>query len=66
VIAAIRVDGLAVRERAADRPQLVIDPVCGMAVVVGPDTEHLRLAGHDHFFCGAGCRAAFAATSAGG
>jgi xanthine dehydrogenase accessory factor len=65
VIAAIRIDGLAVRERAADRPQQVIDPVCGMTVVVGPDTEYLRLAGHDHWFCGAGCRAAFAATSAG-
>jgi xanthine dehydrogenase accessory factor len=37
-----------------------VDPVCGMTVTVGPATEHLRLAGADYWFCGPGCRAAFA------
>ena len=38
----------------------VIDPVCGMRVVVGPDTAHLRRGGDDFWFCGPGCRASFA------
>lgn len=38
-----------------------VDPICGMTVPIGPATEHLRLAGADHWFCGPGCRAAFAA-----
>ena len=38
----------------------VIDPVCGMSVVIGPAAEHLVLAGDDYWFCGAGCRALFA------
>jgi xanthine dehydrogenase accessory factor len=37
-----------------------VDPVCGMAVTVGPDTEHLRVAGADYWFCGPGCRTALA------
>ncbi|MGW4333328.1 XdhC family protein [Rhodococcus koreensis] len=37
-----------------------VDPVCGMRVVVGPDTVHLRRDGHDFWFCGPGCRASFA------
>jgi xanthine dehydrogenase accessory factor len=43
-----------------------IDPVCGMTVPIGPATEHLRLAGADYWFCGPGCRTAFAAGKAGG
>lgn len=42
-------------------PAEAVDPVCGMTVTIAPDTEHLRLAGADYWFCGAGCRAAFAA-----
>ncbi|MCQ4120032.1 XdhC family protein [Rhodococcus tibetensis] len=38
----------------------VIDPVCGMRVVVGRDTAHLRRGGDDFWFCGPGCRASFA------
>ncbi|OBH08778.1 MULTISPECIES: XdhC family protein [unclassified Mycobacterium] len=45
-------------------PSEAVDPVCGMTVTVGPATEHLRLAGEDHWFCGPGCRAAFAAGKA--
>ncbi len=31
-----------------------------MTVTVGPATEHLRLGDADYWFCGPGCRAAFA------
>lgn len=66
VIAAVRVDGLEVRARAQEAPEQVIDPVCGMSVVVVPGAEHLYVAGSDYWFCGAGCRAAFSASQAGG
>ncbi|MGZ4581806.1 MAG: XdhC family protein [Nocardioidaceae bacterium] len=33
-----------------------VDPVCGMRVVVGPDTPHLHTADADVWFCGPGCR----------
>ncbi len=46
-------------------PAEAVDPVCGMTVPVGPATEHLQLAGTDYWFCGAGCRTAFAAGKAG-
>lgn len=46
-------------------PREAVDPVCGMTVPMGPATEHLRLAGADYWFCGPGCRAAFAAGKAG-
>ncbi|CAN5158563.1 XdhC family protein [soil metagenome] len=60
VIAAIRIDGLKVPVRAQQVPAEETDPVCGMSVVVAPGTEHLHVAGRDYWFCGAGCRAAFA------
>ncbi|CAN5344297.1 XdhC family protein [soil metagenome] len=66
VIAAVRVDGLEVRARAQEAPGQVFDPVCGMSVVVVPAAEHLLVGGQDYWFCGAGCRAAFSATQAGG
>jgi xanthine dehydrogenase accessory factor len=61
VIAAIRIDGIAVPARGPRPPEEAIDPVCGMTVVVTANAEHLRLADGDHWFCGAGCRSAFAA-----
>ncbi|MFZ1176109.1 MAG: XdhC family protein [Mycobacterium sp.] len=42
-----------------------VDPVCGMTVSIGPATEHLQLAGTDYWFCGAGCRTAFASRPVG-
>jgi xanthine dehydrogenase accessory factor len=66
VIAAMRVDGLEVRARAHEEPERAIDPVCGMSVVVAPGAGHLQVADRDYWFCGAGCRAAFTATQAGG
>lgn len=66
VIAAIRVDGLDVPVRVQETPEQAIDPVCGMSVVIASGAEHLHAAGRDYWFCGAGCRASFAATQAGG
>ena len=37
-----------------------VDPVCGMTVTVSPDTPHLTVDGEDVWFCGPGCRRAFA------
>lgn len=62
VVRAVRVEGLtapAVADRPAP-PQQAIDPVCGMTVVVGADTPHLRVDGVDHWFCNPGCRSRYA------
>lgn len=64
LIAGIR-GGLGRALPAEDAPREAVDPVCGMTVTIGPATEHLRLAGADYWFCGAGCRAAFANRPAG-
>lgn len=45
-------------------PSEAVDPVCGMTVSIGPATEHLQLAATDYWFCGPGCRTAFAAGNA--
>lgn len=50
---------------APPAPAEAVDPVCGMAVTIGPATEHLNLDGADYWFCGAGCRKAFANRPAG-
>jgi xanthine dehydrogenase accessory factor len=42
-----------------------VDPVCGLAVMTGPGTEHLRLGGEDYWFCGPACRLSFAVAKAG-
>ena len=44
-------------------PEVVqaVDPVCGMTVVVGPDTPHRSVDGSEVFFCSSGCRDRFAA-----
>jgi xanthine dehydrogenase accessory factor len=36
--------------------QEAIDPVCGMTVVVRPDTPHKVVDGVDYWYCGTGCR----------
>ncbi len=58
VVRALRVDGLAASSPApsAALPQQAVDPVCGMTVLVGPDTPHMRIDGTDHWFCCPGCR----------
>lgn len=64
VVRAIRVEDLlapAAGGSSSDRaPVSVIDPICGMTVVVRPETPHLLRNGHDHWFCSPGCRARFA------
>ena len=42
-------------------PELAVDPVCGMSVVVDDDAITLRVHGDDYYFCRTGCRDAFAA-----
>jgi len=66
VVRAIRVDGLQPAAGVvAPAPIQGFDPVCGMTVVVGPDTPHLAVDGVDHWFCATGCRDAYAAQVAG-
>ncbi len=61
VVRSIRLDGLrAPTVQEVDRPTEAIDPVCGMTVVVGDDTPHLRHQGIEHWFCNPGCRDRYA------
>jgi len=61
LIASIRGGSLRLPVSVGGGPREAVDPVCGMTVTIGPDTEHLRLAAADYWFCGPGCRTAFAA-----
>lgn len=61
-IRAVRVDGIRATTPAPVAPPVqVIDPVCGMTVVVDADTPYLRDADGDHWFCSTGCRDRYAA-----
>ena len=42
-------------------PGVAIDPVCGMKVAASESTQHLDVAGVRVYFCGTGCRVAYAA-----
>jgi xanthine dehydrogenase accessory factor len=65
IVQAIRVGGLkAGNTDTPAPPRQVIDPICGMTVVVQSDTPHLRLDDVDHWFCNPGCRARFAEQAA--
>ena len=61
LIRGIRVGGLRVVTTQPPPPATAVDPVCGMTVTIGPDTEHLRLDRDDYWFCSPGCHASFAA-----
>ena len=67
LIAGLRGGGLgsAPAVRPESGPREAVDPVCGMTVTAGPATEHVRMGGADYWFCGPGCRAAFARRRAG-
>ncbi|MFR9768071.1 XdhC family protein [Nocardia sp. SC052] len=65
VIQAIRKGGLAVPVRLSSVAFEALDPVCGMTVVVGPDTPHLTIDDIDYWFCGSGCRTSFAEAKTG-
>jgi xanthine dehydrogenase accessory factor len=61
VVQAVRMEGLAApaSPAPATRPDVAleaVDPVCGMTVVVGPDTPHAVIDGQDFWFCRPGCR----------
>ncbi|RVW04789.1 XdhC family protein [Rhodococcus spongiicola] len=43
---------------AADR-LTVVDPVCGMTVIVDDETPHLEIDGEDYWFCAPGCQRAY-------
>jgi xanthine dehydrogenase accessory factor len=67
VVRAIRLEGLSASgEGPLAEPVQVLDPVCGMTVVVMPDTAHLQLDGADVWFCSPGCRDVYAAQHAAG
>lgn len=61
LVRAIRVEGLRPTGAAEAAPEQVLDPVCGMTVVIGPDTPRLERDGTTYWFCSAGCRNAYAA-----
>jgi len=57
VVRAVRVDRVtATAAVPVAQPVQVIDPICGMTVVVDADTPHVLDADGDHWFCGTGCR----------
>lgn len=61
VVRAIRVDGLGGPAPAelSGAPVEAVDPVCGMTVVIGPDTPHAVVDGQDYWFCRPGCLETF-------
>lgn len=44
-----------------EAPRRVVDPICGMTVMVGPDTPHAVVDGADYWYCCPGCRQRHAA-----
>jgi len=38
-----------------EAPRQAVDPVCGMTVLIGPETPHARVDGQDYWFCCTGC-----------
>ena len=57
VVRAMRIEGLtAPTAPATPAPRQMVDPVCGMAVAVGPDTPHRTIEGVEHWYCSAECR----------
>jgi xanthine dehydrogenase accessory factor len=57
VLRGVRVDGMKAPTAVPVAPPVqVVDPVCGMTVVVDDDTPHALDAEGDHWFCGTGCR----------
>ena len=57
VVRAMRTEGLVApgTPKSVPSPQ-VTDPVCGMTVVVVPDTPHRTIDGVEHWFCSTACR----------
>ena len=53
-------DLLTIGSGPGPEPEIAIDPVCGMQVVVEPGAIHLEIDGEHHYFCRTGCRDAYA------
>jgi xanthine dehydrogenase accessory factor len=51
--------GLAVARDAAAEPQIVVDPICGMTVVVVPGTPSAQTDDETVYFCCEGCKEAY-------
>jgi xanthine dehydrogenase accessory factor len=57
VVRAMRTEGLvAPPTQAPPPPHQAVDPVCGMTIVVGPDTPHRTVDGMEHWYCSTECR----------
>ena len=57
VVRAMRTEGLmAPGTHVLPPPRREVDPVCGMTIVVGPDTPHRTLDGVEHWYCSTECR----------
>lgn len=65
LVATLRVGSLSRPKPVHAAPWEAVDPVCGMTVTIGPDTEHAQFADRDYWFCCSNCRVAFAARKAG-
>jgi xanthine dehydrogenase accessory factor len=66
IVRAVRLDGLTAggttpADEVQAGPRQVIDPVCGMTVLVTPDALHAVVGGQDHWFCGPGCLSRYTA-----
>lgn len=62
IVRAVRLEGLAAPREKPLAPTASLDPICGMSVTVGHNTPHLLVDGDDVWFCGPGCRDAYAAS----
>ncbi|MEV0842305.1 XdhC family protein [Actinocatenispora sera] len=61
IVRELRTGGLDVPAGGPAPVRQAVDPVCGMTVVVGPDTPRLSVGDEEFFFCGPGCRDRYAA-----
>ncbi|HJQ47874.1 MAG TPA: XdhC family protein [Amycolatopsis sp.] len=59
-IIAARPRGTTPEPAAVPEPAEALDPVCGMTVAITKDTPQFSHAGRPYYFCGPGCRQAFA------
>jgi xanthine dehydrogenase accessory factor len=65
MVARHHADPTLVRTAPAPAAETVaVDPVCGMQVAISESTPHLDVAGERVYFCGSGCREAYAALHA--
>lgn len=56
VVRAVRTEGVAAPGEQLPLTRQVVDPSCGMTVVIGPGTPHRTVDGVEHWFCSTECR----------